>query len=367
MPYREQPTHCELCHAELSPDHTEGFCELTLCPRCGAGDIGPSLNARGIGVQTIDYRAGSFSPETRAFQHYTLVTGAVPYDVGVQAEFLPEDLYGKLTKLFFSEIQVGDEQFDDDVLIRTRTDERTRELLRQPVLRAAIHQAVSDLQLFEPPVRLDGNAVRLSTEERASATPVAELRRLVATLMHGLDAWAADAGLPRQPERVRLPDLGHLARVLAPPLVALSIRGGWLDGLDGIADFVRAHAEQRVDWLEVRDLRLDRPDLTPLLRVPAPEALAIVDIASVESVEPLGALGSLTSLSLAGCPVSDIGPVAGLERLAALDLRRSRVADLSPLHGLTRLERLRLSGAPVEPEQLADLRQALPRLQIEGP
>ena len=44
-------------------------------------------------------------------------------------------------------------------------------------------------------------------------------------------------------------------------------------------------------------------------------AEAIVDIASVESVEPLGALGSLTSLSVAGCPVADIGPVAGLERL----------------------------------------------------
>jgi len=86
--------------------------------------------------------------------------------------------------------------------------------------------------------------------------------------------------------------------------------------------------------------------------------------AQVTDLEPLRGLESLEWLDLRNTPVTDLEPLKGLTNLEKLDLDGTPVADLEPLRGLGSLEWLDLRGTPVSDEQVAALREALPKCTI---
>lgn len=86
----------------------------------------------------------------------------------------------------------------------------------------------------------------------------------------------------------------------------------------------------------------------------------------VTDLRPLAQVTELRSLSLAGAPVWDLSPLARLTKLEYLEIPDTQVTDLTPLMGLSNLKRLNLRGTPVPPDEVARLRQALPRCQIYG-
>jgi hypothetical protein len=85
--------------------------------------------------------------------------------------------------------------------------------------------------------------------------------------------------------------------------------------------------------------------------------------------EELKALTELETLDLSSTPVSDVGLeyLQDLSRLERLDLSDTKVTDagLEQLRGLTNLRLLDLSGTAVTDEAAAELRESLPKLNVE--
>jgi len=57
--------------------------------------------------------------------------------------------------------------------------------------------------------------------------------------------------------------------------------------------------------------------------------------------------------------------LAGLTNLQALALDGNQIRDLSPLKGLTNLKYLDLTNNPVGEQQIRELKEALPDIEIE--
>ena len=86
--------------------------------------------------------------------------------------------------------------------------------------------------------------------------------------------------------------------------------------------------------------------------------------AQVSDLSPLAELKSLRTLDLRMTYVRDLSPLAELKNLKTLDLGKTRVSDLSPLTELKNLKTLVLLGKQVSDEQVQELKQALPNLEI---
>ncbi|MBK8565248.1 MAG: leucine-rich repeat domain-containing protein [Saprospiraceae bacterium] len=63
--------------------------------------------------------------------------------------------------------------------------------------------------------------------------------------------------------------------------------------------------------------------------------------------------------------IADITPVAGLANLVRLYCDNNPITDLSPLYGLKNLRELQLSKGQFSEKALAELREALPGLEIK--
>lgn len=81
----------------------------------------------------------------------------LPSSTGVEATFTPEGFSDKLLKLFKREIQIGDPIFDQEVHIKTDTDEATIALLQSADMRAIIERVVTGGGAIE----IDGATVKL--------------------------------------------------------------------------------------------------------------------------------------------------------------------------------------------------------------
>ena len=133
-------------------------------------------------------------------------------------------------------------------------------------------------------------------------------------------------------------------------------------------------------------------DLTPLAKLTALTSLSLSRCKQVSDLTPLADLTAIRSLTLFLCDqVSDLTPLAKLTALTSLDLppcttdeqlaaicrehpgltsldlsRCDQVTDLTPLHRLKRLDYVFVSEcAKVSKEQLAALKNALPKCRIE--
>ncbi len=74
---------------------------------------------------------------------------------------------------------------------------------------------------------------------------------------------------------------------------------------------------------------------------------------------------TIRTLDLSFNRIRSIGPLSALTSLETLDLRGNQIDSLTPLMKLSRLKKLRLGGNPLEPEQIDELRLALPGCEIE--
>ena len=68
----------------------------------------------------------------------------------------------------------------------------------------------------------------------------------------------------------------------------------------------------------------------------------------------------LSMLSLDHTGISDISALSSLTKLSFLGLSGNNISDLTPLYGLTSLTELYISNNNVTPQQVRDLKSALP-------
>jgi uncharacterized protein (TIGR02996 family) len=86
----------------------------------------------------------------------------------------------------------------------------------------------------------------------------------------------------------------------------------------------------------------------------------------VSDVSQFTAMSSLKSLGLNATRVTDISPLQEMTNLEVINLALTEVSDISMLARLPRLQTLYTARAPIPPEQLQALQEALPALDIDN-
>jgi hypothetical protein len=104
-------------------------------------------------------------------------------------------------------------------------------------------------------------------------------------------------------------------------------------------------------------------DLTPLKEITGLQSLVLMDTA-VSDLTPIKELTGLQLLDLSDTKVSDLTPLKELKNLQVLWLDSTAVSDLTPLKELKGLAVLNLYGTKVSDEQVAELKKALPEIEI---
>jgi Leucine-rich repeat (LRR) protein/Cdc6-like AAA superfamily ATPase len=85
----------------------------------------------------------------------------------------------------------------------------------------------------------------------------------------------------------------------------------------------------------------------------------------IADLAPVARLANLQSLSCGNNQIADIAPVAGLANLQKLYCHNNPITDLSPLYGLKNLRELQLSKGQFSEKALAELREAVPGLEVK--
>ena len=116
-------------------------------------------------------------------------------------------------------------------------------------------------------------------------------------------------------------------------------------------------------------LFLEGTEISNLIGLEKFECLETVQL-SRNSIEDLSAFQNTHSrdtiryLDLSFNKIQDLSPLASLSALETLDLRSNSISSLGPLMRMNSLKKLDLSGNPLEPEQIAELREYLPDCEI---
>ena len=116
-------------------------------------------------------------------------------------------------------------------------------------------------------------------------------------------------------------------------------------------------------------LFLEGTEISNLIGLEKFECLETVQLGR-NSIEDLSAFQNTHSrdtiryLDLSFNKIQDLSPLASLSALETLDLRSNSISSLGPLMRMNSLKKLDLSGNPLEPEQIAELREYLPDCEI---
>jgi hypothetical protein len=358
---------CELCGRAHTTADVMLVSGLALCDRCYRGDFGDGLFQRGIGVQEAEYERWIDMGGRRPV-HTVEVVAALAYDLGLEARFTTENGLSRLTKFLSSELQTGDKVFDDAVLIETDDKERCAAILQHPGVRAAILDNLNEVvgSRNGDDICIEGNRCRARDRVESPRRDIPGMRRDLAVLFHYLQQVAEAEGLPRQPEKLRMPDtetlLGHMNW---QGLIGVRFFNSTFPDLEPLQYLVSPMDKTQMHRLSLIDCHVLSGDLTPLRALDPLTTLAIVNAPEVTDLSPLSRLVSLKTLTLAGTGICDLTPIAGMTDLERLNIRRTRVEDIGLLAEFPRLRELRIEGAPVDPRQVADLQQALPELVVE--
>lgn len=109
-------------------------------------------------------------------------------------------------------------------------------------------------------------------------------------------------------------------------------------------------------------------DLSFLYDLPKLRVL-IVAKNKLTDITPVASLKDLEYLEIFGNNITDLSPLAGLPHLVDINMTGNRIADLSPLLSIPTLRRAWVFNhnkyAPVDPEVIAKLREALPETLID--
>ena len=120
---------------------------------------------------------------------------------------------------------------------------------------------------------------------------------------------------------------------------------------------------------DATSLRIERTEISNLCGVEKFDCLETV-LLGRNQIEDLSALQgahsreSIRYLDLSFNRIEDLSPLVGLKALETLDLRSNRIVALGPLMRMSQLKKLDLRGNPLEPEQIEELRAALPDCEI---
>lgn len=120
---------------------------------------------------------------------------------------------------------------------------------------------------------------------------------------------------------------------------------------------------------DITSLHLEGTEISNLFGLEKFDCLETVQL-SRNSIEDLSAFQNTHSrhtiryLDLSFNKIRDLSPLAALTALEVLDLRSNNISSLGPLPRMTQLKKLDLSGNPLEPEQIEELRRALPDCEI---
>ena len=109
------------------------------------------------------------------------------------------------------------------------------------------------------------------------------------------------------------------------------------------------------------DLRAN--NIQPLKTLVNLETLILSGL-SIRDLSPLAGLKNLQNLGFYRAQVSNISPLANLTNLRSLSLNYTQVTDIQPIVNLKNLKQLYLYDSPVGNEQIKQLQQSLPNLQI---
>lgn len=104
-------------------------------------------------------------------------------------------------------------------------------------------------------------------------------------------------------------------------------------------------------------------DAGPLASLANLQGLSLWDT-RVSDVRPFASIVSLQWLDLSGTIVTDVGALASIVSLEWLDLSSTPVSDVGPLAFITNLQMLDLVGTKVSDEQEAELKKALPKVEV---
>ena len=74
---------------------------------------------------------------------------------------------------------------------------------------------------------------------------------------------------------------------------------------------------------------------------------------------------TIRTLDLSFNRIRSVSPLTALSSLEVLDLRGNQIDSLKPLMQMSQLKKLKLGGNPLTPEQIDELRRALPGCEIE--
>lgn len=390
------PHRCELCGARIPSGRGAEVAGLLLCDSCNAGDFRDRLVHRGFRVQSVSEKWHPFGASGESGGRFR-AAAALPFDLGLRAHFSTEDWFRRLQKkLFTRELQTGDAAFDQAIYIQTETPEELATALDRPGLRAALMHAV---QSIGQPVELRGQGCIGFEIGLDGPSQVPTALRDLAIILHQLEAYAQEQGMPRQPALARGPDLRkqleHVENTGTKGdkrywVKALFMQGSTLDDLDPIArlhERMNARSKHAMEHLRLTRCHVISGDLGPLARMVRLRVLDLDDLPSATALPPLIALEQLEELTLARCrftdlsplgglpalrelwlrdtPISDLGPLASIPSLRKLDLRGTRVRDLTPLQQLPQLEILWVEGLDVPSHQLQALKLSHMALELD--
>jgi hypothetical protein len=116
----------------------------------------------------------------------------------------------------------------------------------------------------------------------------------------------------------------------------------------------------------LRGLYLDHTQVRDLEPIKGLTSLQVLYLSGtqVSDLEPIRGLTSLQELYLNSTRVSDLEPIRGLTSLQGLDLSVTQISNLEPIRGLISLQVLGLYNTQVSDEQVGQLKEALPELEI---
>jgi Leucine-rich repeat (LRR) protein len=120
---------------------------------------------------------------------------------------------------------------------------------------------------------------------------------------------------------------------------------------------------------DITSLYLEGTEISNLFGLEKFDCLETVELGR-NSIEDLSAFqnthsrDSIRYLDLSFNKIRDLSPLASLSALETLDLRYNNISSLGPLMRMNSLKKLDLSGNPLEPEQIAELREYLPDCEI---
>lgn len=186
---------CGLCGEIAETGHAHRSCGLDLCDGCFLGAVEKRVGHRGFEIARRSWTTRSKSDDSNEVFFHVEITGEIQTPLRVHMRFSKEGVGERLRKWLgrSEEIQVGDDLFDDHVLISSETPELARVVLASEGQQSVVMEAMADLQGIDFDPTPDGCRVTVhtSTSSKSSTAPSGQARTVALALHHLQQASAA--------------------------------------------------------------------------------------------------------------------------------------------------------------------------------